>query len=189
MPNGGEREVRAYEMDRDGFTLLAMGFTGEKALDWKLAYIEAFNRMEAELQQGVAQNLPVDRIDAVELAPALAIARETRLVFGRKAAQRLWTALGLPDPRRGALPLCEDRPDWEPPTSIAEWMEYGVLVDQDAECHSSALYRAYSQWCDGEGLTAENQTVFGLALSRLGFPPKKSASGNIMRVGLKLLPA
>lgn len=39
-----------YEMDRDGFTLLAMGFTGEKALKWKLRYIEAFNVMERELR-------------------------------------------------------------------------------------------------------------------------------------------
>ena len=39
-----------YEMDRDGFTLLAMGFTGERALKWKLRYIEAFNAMEADLR-------------------------------------------------------------------------------------------------------------------------------------------
>ncbi|HEX6829221.1 MAG TPA: Rha family transcriptional regulator [Burkholderiales bacterium] len=39
----------AYEMTRDGFTLLAMGFTGAKALHFKLAYIERFNRMEAKL--------------------------------------------------------------------------------------------------------------------------------------------
>jgi len=40
-----------YEMDRDGFTLLAMGFTGTKALKWKLRYIEAFKMMEAQLRQ------------------------------------------------------------------------------------------------------------------------------------------
>lgn len=40
-----------YEMDRDGFSLLAMGFTGEKALRWKLDYIKAFNTMEAELKR------------------------------------------------------------------------------------------------------------------------------------------
>ena len=34
---------------RDGFMLLVMGYTGKKALAMKLAYIEAFNRMEAEL--------------------------------------------------------------------------------------------------------------------------------------------
>ena len=40
-----------YEMDRDGFSLLAMGFTGEKALKWKLDYIKAFNAMESELKR------------------------------------------------------------------------------------------------------------------------------------------
>ena len=35
-----------YLLTRDGFSLLVMGFTGEKALEWKLKYIEAFNRME-----------------------------------------------------------------------------------------------------------------------------------------------
>ena len=38
-----------YNMNRDGFSLLAMGFTGEKALRWKLDYIKAFNTMETEL--------------------------------------------------------------------------------------------------------------------------------------------
>lgn len=40
-----------YEMNRDGFSLLAMGFTGEKALKWKLEYINAFNVMESELKR------------------------------------------------------------------------------------------------------------------------------------------
>lgn len=35
-----------YFMSRDGFSLLAMGFTGKKALEWKLQYINAFNQME-----------------------------------------------------------------------------------------------------------------------------------------------
>lgn len=33
-------------MNRDGFSLLAMGFNGKEALSWKLKYIEAFNKME-----------------------------------------------------------------------------------------------------------------------------------------------
>lgn len=45
----GERRP-AYRLTRDGFTLLAMGFTGKKALAFKLAYIDAFNKMEAELR-------------------------------------------------------------------------------------------------------------------------------------------
>ena len=38
-------------MNRDGFTLLVMGFTGQKALEWKLKYIQAFNEMEKELKR------------------------------------------------------------------------------------------------------------------------------------------
>lgn len=40
-----------YYMTRDGFTLLAMGFTGQKALEWKLQYINAFNRMESIIRE------------------------------------------------------------------------------------------------------------------------------------------
>ena len=41
------RTQREYLMNRDGFALLAMGFTGKEALEWKLKYINAFNQMEA----------------------------------------------------------------------------------------------------------------------------------------------
>lgn len=40
-----------YLMGRDGFSLLAMGFTGKAALEWKLKYIAAFNAMEQQLEQ------------------------------------------------------------------------------------------------------------------------------------------
>ena len=38
-----------YLLTRDGFSLLVMGFTGAKALEWKLKYIAAFNAMEKKL--------------------------------------------------------------------------------------------------------------------------------------------
>lgn len=40
-----------YLMNRDGFSLLAMGFTGKEAVQWKLKYIAAFNAMEKQLAQ------------------------------------------------------------------------------------------------------------------------------------------
>lgn len=46
MPDSYGRQRRIYLMNRDGFSLLAMGFTGKEALNWKLKYIEAFNKME-----------------------------------------------------------------------------------------------------------------------------------------------
>lgn len=45
-----------YLLTRDGFTLLAMGFTGAKALQFKVAYINAFNRMEMLLRGGLSSN-------------------------------------------------------------------------------------------------------------------------------------
>lgn len=50
-PDSYGREQRAYLMNRDGFTLLAMGFTGKAALEWKLKYIDAFNQMEKKLTE------------------------------------------------------------------------------------------------------------------------------------------
>lgn len=46
-----KQEYAMYEMNRDGFTLLAMGFTGDKALEWKIKYITAFNKMEEMLKE------------------------------------------------------------------------------------------------------------------------------------------
>lgn len=46
---GGTQQAPAFRITRDGFTLLAMGFTGKKALQFKLDYIDAFNRMERAL--------------------------------------------------------------------------------------------------------------------------------------------
>lgn len=49
-----------YLMNRDGFSLLVMGFTGAKALEWKLKYIQAFNEMEKELANKNTLAIPKD---------------------------------------------------------------------------------------------------------------------------------
>ena len=53
-----------YELTRDGFSLLVMGFTGSKALEWKLKYIEAFNEME--LEQFDKNNLTDEDLDFIK---------------------------------------------------------------------------------------------------------------------------
>jgi anti-repressor protein len=52
------RKYPEYEMNRDGFSLLAMGFTGKEALKWKLDYIDAFNKMENHIKQQNNRSLP-----------------------------------------------------------------------------------------------------------------------------------
>lgn len=54
--NSRGKAYKEYLLTRDGFALLAMGFTGKKALDWKLKYIEAFNKMEKQLEKQVLPN-------------------------------------------------------------------------------------------------------------------------------------
>jgi Rha family phage regulatory protein len=72
--------VSDYDMTRDGFTILAMGFTGEKALRFKLAYIAAFNAMEAELRTRPAA---LDFSD-----PKVLISLLTEHTAGRIAAEK-----------------------------------------------------------------------------------------------------
>ena len=53
-PSGGKGiEARMYEITRDGFVFLCMGFTGQQAAVWKERYIDAFNQMEAALRAPV----------------------------------------------------------------------------------------------------------------------------------------
>ena len=44
------RKSKEYLLTRDGFSFLVMGFTGAKADEWKLKYIEAFNKMEQAIK-------------------------------------------------------------------------------------------------------------------------------------------
>lgn len=62
-PDSYGRDRRIYYMNRDGFSLLAMGYTGSKAMEFKLKYIEAFNKME----QAVRQELPQTPEEKLEL--------------------------------------------------------------------------------------------------------------------------
>ncbi|MDE6735386.1 MAG: Rha family transcriptional regulator [Desulfovibrio sp.] len=58
--NGATRQERAFLLTRDALSLLVMGMTGKAAIMWKLRYIEAFNQMEARLQESTPQGaLPV----------------------------------------------------------------------------------------------------------------------------------
>ncbi|HAM3916848.1 TPA: peptidase [Escherichia coli] len=45
------RKLPCYQITRDGFAFLAMGFTGKRAAQFKEAYINAFNQMEKQLSK------------------------------------------------------------------------------------------------------------------------------------------
>lgn len=85
-----------YDMDRDGFTLLAMGFTGEEALDFKLRYIERFNQMEAALRSKALGGGQIDGNHAPEFDAGMwfRLATEARQIWNEEVAAEVWLASG-----------------------------------------------------------------------------------------------
>lgn len=140
------QEYPMYYITRDGFSLLAMGFTGQKALEWKVKYIEAFNNMEQQLNtpelqmaQGIlaAQRL-IEQKDKLikEMKPKALFAdavasSQTSILVGELAKllkqngidigqQRLFTWL-----RENGYLIRRNGSDWNMPTQRA--MEQGLF--------------------------------------------------------------
>ena len=84
---------KAYRLTRDGFTFLAMGFTGARAQEFKWAYIDAFNKMEAALRQcPVAAEISVARL-TVEHQYAIQSAVGKRVHTSGASYQAVYQAL------------------------------------------------------------------------------------------------
>ena len=78
------KQYPEYLMNRDGFSLLVMGFTGKKALEWKIKYIQAFNAMEEELRRGGTPYVLIMKhskkhpvLTSADVAALLGMARES----------------------------------------------------------------------------------------------------------------
>lgn len=90
--NGAQRQYKCYNITRDGFAFLAMGFTGKKAAQFKEAYINAFNTMEATItsnQLGIGINpdnyhFPLETADPKSRQFRNAVMTPTVLLNGRK---------------------------------------------------------------------------------------------------------
>lgn len=63
--NEQNKEQPMFIMNQDGFTLLAMGFNGKKAMEFKLKYIEAFNDMKRQIEQN-KPSVPQNYLEALK---------------------------------------------------------------------------------------------------------------------------
>lgn len=90
---GNRKSYKCYELTRDGFCLLVMGFTGQKALEWKLKYIEAFNQMEQQLR-----NKQIDMEEIISRAVSAAVS---------ETVKALTPLLVQNQSVRQALPVCD----------------------------------------------------------------------------------
>lgn len=95
-PQNGQ-EYPMFLMNRDGFSLLAMGFTGKEASEWKRKYIRAFNAMEEQIKSLLAPSYqiadPIERakkwIEEEEQRKQLAEKNEILTVENKELIQQL----------------------------------------------------------------------------------------------------
>ena len=95
--NEQNREMPEVLMTRDGFTFLAMGFTGSEASRWKEAYINAFNAMESKLLE--IDNIYVDaptlpaivvQLEAsIKMASLLGLDKNQAILTGNKVVRKI----------------------------------------------------------------------------------------------------
>lgn len=107
LPNGGRRDERYCVMTKDGFTFLAMGYTGKKAGEFKERYINAFNAMEKQLQQGITHSLEsLTRKQILQMALEAEEEKErmtARLALSEQKNLELQASVGSILPRLEAL--------------------------------------------------------------------------------------
>lgn len=123
-----------YLMNRDGLSLLVMGFTGKKALEWKLKYIEAFNQMEEKLKTPKLSPNPHYRTrmiktavkDLSETADVIAELFGVKKGMATAAAMKMvGNAYGIDTAPLMPLLPAESTPSYMTPTAIAKRL--GIL--------------------------------------------------------------
>ena len=121
---GTGKSYKMYYMNRDGLSLLVMGFTGAKAMQWKIKYIEAFNTMEKLLKE---QQRPAKPLDVTKQMRAEAMlnnsqARKAKLLYeiAKSTSNNLYRQAGealavnmLAGQKVMPMPEAEQRPNHE----------------------------------------------------------------------------
>ena len=86
---GTGKAYKCYDITRDGFSLLVMGFTGKKALEWKLKYIEAFNVMEQQLLNSNGLNVNLEELITKTVSVAVSETVKALIPFMKAPAQEI----------------------------------------------------------------------------------------------------
>lgn len=128
-PDSYGREQKVYIMNRDGFALLVMGFTGKAALEWKLKYINAFNEMQKQLSNPQLEVLPryKTRMIGTAVRDIGKTAESIEQVYAVKRGMALAVATDMigntygfdTTPLKRLLPA-EENPGYMNPTALAE---------------------------------------------------------------------
>ena len=144
---GATRKVPAYWMDRKGFCLLAMGFTGAKALEFKCAFYDQFERMEEALRAPSDQSALITTTEQYEIRKAIKSRAKNSSVHYQTVYNALYDYFKIAsykdlrhDQMKAALALietCTLKPQLSAPT-IPEGSI--ILSDKDAEALLTFIY-------------------------------------------------
>ena len=101
--NSRNQQQPMYYMNRDGFTLLAMGFTGSKAMEFKLKYIDAFNKMEKQIKEETKFRLPTNLNEMSTMFYSVMKDQDKKIEEQNEKVNFLMNLSGLTSPRNKEL--------------------------------------------------------------------------------------
>lgn len=134
-----------YILNRDGFTLLAMGFTGAEALEWKLKYIEAFNAMEEKLRNTTLDN-------RLEIARLISNSTPSKVHAIKELYPEYFAVGALP----GTFEYLNDVN-----TSYQKWVEdYNITPEWIGEFPTNEIYFNYVRYCNEVKLPSMGKKLF-----------------------------
>ncbi|WP_083821332.1 Rha family transcriptional regulator [Sphingomonas sp. S17] len=191
--SGAKRDTHYYTMNRKGFVVLVGGFKGDRALDFRIAFYDAFERMEAMLRRIAdderALSAPVQPAildDHDRLRNAIAFVRAAHVAKRCVVARRAWAVAGLPDVfAAGALERVAGAAAFADPAVVA-WSEDRLEHDPAARASTAMLFEDYQYWAAMNGHPAMSLAMFGRQLSAMGIEGFRS--DGIKRRGVRLRP-
>lgn len=97
------KQNKMYYLNRDGFTFIAMGFTGKKADEFKLKYIDAFNKMEKRIKEGTQFRLPTNLTEMSTMIYSVMEDQDRKIEEQNKKVDYLMDLSGLTSSRSKEL--------------------------------------------------------------------------------------
>jgi Rha family phage regulatory protein len=198
------RKKPMYNITRDGFALLVMGYTGERAMQFKLAYIEAFNRMAVAISSRRLLSPPADHPDQAipdEIWQKIKAAGKTVKIGYRvkllHAACQMSRIDETIQPTRESILLdyaelcnniCLDPQGQSFESAIfQDFLDECCIFDPNATVVASTIYSRFSGWYQRSvGGPPPTGTWFGKTLSREKLRKAKSNGSIVYRgIGLK----
>jgi Rha family phage regulatory protein len=145
-----------YILDEKFTTILLMGFTGEKALDWKIAYQEQFEAMRNNINKAAHVRMhPVDEFEKYhKLAGILGLEKEQAAIHANYATRKITGS--------DVLALIEYKPSVESKTqSITNWIKEFDLQITPVKANRYLLELGYLTGAPGNWLLSESGKSHG----------------------------